>query len=109
MACGHPEGASTSAHLLCCRLLTYAQYVGEPAPRIRALVNALMRNYQVEGALGVGRTPQFSQKYPPVKMKRSTVDLKLDAPHASDGKCCGTFFRRPNIVLKRISIMGLGF
>ena len=44
---GHPEGASTSAHPLCCRLLTYARYVGEPAPRICALVNAPIRRYKV--------------------------------------------------------------
>jgi len=29
-----------------------ARYVGEPAPRIRALVNALIRKYQVDGTLG---------------------------------------------------------
>ena len=42
---GHPKGAPTSVHLLCCRLLTYAGYVREPTPRIWTLVDALTTHF----------------------------------------------------------------
>ena len=43
----HPKGAPTNAHLLCCRLSTYARYAFEATPRIAArLVDALTRHYK---------------------------------------------------------------
>ena len=58
-ACCHPKGASTNAYLLCCRLLTYVQYVGETTPRICTLVNALILNHQVDLALVSGHERIF--------------------------------------------------
>ena len=49
----------SSAHPLCCRLLTYVQYVGETAPRVRTLVNALIRRYEVDGALVIDQIFRF--------------------------------------------------
>ena len=40
----HPKGAPTNAHLLCCRLSTYARYAFEATPRIWTLVDALTRH-----------------------------------------------------------------
>ena len=42
----HPKGAPTNAHLLCCRLSTYARYAFEATPRIWTLVDALTRHYK---------------------------------------------------------------
>ena len=47
----HPKGAPTkraesAAHLLCCRLSTYARYAFEATPRIWTFVNALTRHFK---------------------------------------------------------------
>ena len=42
----HPKGAPTNAHLLCCRLSTYARYAFEATPRIWTFVNALTRHFK---------------------------------------------------------------
>ena len=48
----HPKGAPTNAHLLCCRLSTYARYAFEATPRIWTFVNALTRHYKCVRPLG---------------------------------------------------------
>ena len=48
----HPKGAPTNAHLLCCRLSTYARYAFEAMPRIWTLVDALTRHYKFVRPLG---------------------------------------------------------
>ena len=54
----HPKGAPTrraesAAHLLCCRLSTYARYAFEATPRIWTLVDALTRHYKSVRPLGL--------------------------------------------------------
>ena len=57
----HPKGAPTNAHLLCCRLSTYARYAFEATPRIWSalsarLVDALTRHYKCVRPLAFLRT-----------------------------------------------------
>ena len=55
----HPKGAPTNAHLLCCRLSTYARYAFEATPRIWTFVNALTRHYKCVRPLVPSEAPRL--------------------------------------------------
>ena len=67
----HPKGAPTNAHLLCCRLSTYARYAFEATPRIWTLVDALTRHYKSVRPLGqvayMRRTTQEILLFPAIQ------------------------------------------
>ena len=58
----HPKGAPTNAHLLCCRLSTYARYAFEATPRIWTLVDTLTRHYKSVRPLGLCRPCRACQR-----------------------------------------------